>query len=261
MHFSTERSAKHMLIRAYSDFHGFLPQIDPCDALLIAGDVCPVSGEYGDHTPKTQARWLRDVFRPWCIDMPVDYIILTPGNHDAIFEPKNKGFHFELSRKVAFVIDRTVEIDRGGPRVYAEPWIPNLAMWPFYQSNLKLEARAESLPGNADIWMFHAPPASPENRAYALDLTKHGDHVGNKYITPKIVEKAPQLVICGHIHEGFGVDRIGQSDVANVAFVDENYEPRWSHLEITWSETNREVTRIELAQDDPRRGLWSGATI
>lgn len=246
-----------MLIRAYSDLHGFLPHVKPCDAVLIAGDICPITGEYGDHEPKTQARWLKDVFLPWSIDVPADYVVMTPGNHDAIFEARNKGFHYEFARKVALVVDETVEIDSGGPRVFCQPWIPNLAMWPFYKPGFQLEALAELIPGDADIWMFHGPPMRPPNdrRPYALDQVRH-EHVGNRWVTDRIINDQPQLVVCGHIHEGFGLAEIGDTPVANVAFVDEKYAPRLQHLEIDWHEARREITGLRLVHDDPRIGLW-----
>lgn len=247
-----------MLIAALSDLHGFLPHpytLRHYDAILIAGDICPINGEFGDHTPKTQARWLKRRFRPWCGDLNADYIVLTPGNHDAIFEERNNGIQRELGRKVALMIDELVEIDWGGPRIFSQPWIPHLKAWPFYKPNARLKELAEKIPDDADIWMFHGPPMA--NRPdYRLDVTKHGEHVGNQWVTPIIKERGPQLVVCGHIHEGFGLSEIGTTPIANVAFVDENYVPRYRHLEIGWHEVKREITRLEIVQTDPEWGLW-----
>ncbi len=245
-----------MLIRAYADLHGYLPVVPPCDVLLLAGDICPISGEYGDHTPKQQARFLKAQFYRWCLDVPAEYIVLTPGNHDAIFEHKNRGFHYELPQKVALLIDEAVEIDRGGPRVFAQPWIPTLKMWPFYKMNSQLEELAEKLPRDVDIWMFHGPPLV-DRSTYALDMVR-GKHAGNPYVTPKILDRRPQLVVCGHIHEGFALDEIGEVPIANVAFVDEHYIPRHRHLEIAWSEDDRVITRLELIESGAEV-LWSDA--
>lgn len=245
-----------MLLRAYSDFHGFLPRVEPCDALLIAGDICPIDGEYGDHEPKTQARWIKEVFNPWCEAMPVEQIVLIAGNHDAILDPiHGRGFHYELGEKVTYLLDESVQIE-GGPLIFGSPWIPNLARWPFYRPGYRLRELAQEMPANHDVWMLHAPPAAFES-GYKLDWGSGSDgHVGNPYVTPVIEGRGPQLVICGHVHQGFGVAAIGNSNIANVAFVDERYRVKHRHFEIEWDEAERSITRVEAIHEAPERGLW-----
>lgn len=239
-----------MLIRAYSDLHGFLPHVQPCDALLIAGDICPIDGEYGgepsdgdDDLPLRQARFLSEVFMPWCDAMPVEQILLTPGNHDAILAPENRALVRALSDKVTLLIDERVSIGSRGPSVVGQPWIPDLVSWPFYKPDDELRVLAEEIP-IADIWMFHVPPCSFD-RDYRLDVVD-GKHVGNPFISSQIVKKEPQLVICGHVHGRFGIARIGKTPVANVSFIDESCAPRFRHLEIEWNETRREISDIDL---------------
>jgi hypothetical protein len=244
-----------MLLRAYSDLHGFLPHIEPCDALLIAGDICPIGGEYGDHMPKTQARWLKEVFNPWCEAMPVDRIVLIGGNHDSILDPiVGRGFHWELSEKVTYLLDTSVQIPNG-PLIFGQPWIPKLWRWSFYKSNLKLADLASELPEGHDIWLFHSPPRLTEP-GYLLDLTYDGVHAGNRYVTPVIEERGPHLVICGHIHEGFGETTIGETQVVNVAFIDKGYNVCWRHLDIVWDSASSQIVTTLLAGDDPGLGLW-----
>lgn len=246
-----------MLIRAYSDLHGFLPNVEPCDVLLIAGDVCPIDGEYGDHTPGTQSRWLREVFNAWCDVMPVDQIVLIGGNHDSILAPiEGRGYPRKLSHKVTYLLDSSTQIENG-PRIFGQPWVPNLKGWPFYKDNTELEKLAALLPGEADIWMLHGPPMRPPNdrRSYELDQVRF-EYVGNGWATDRIIEVQPQLVICGHIHEGFGMGEIGDTPIANVAFVDREYVPRYRHLDIVWDEARCEVDETWLVEGDQTNGLW-----
>lgn len=246
-----------MLIRAYSDFHGFLPYVEPCDLLLIAGDISPIGGEYGDHTAETQSRWLTDVFKPWCEGMPVPNIVLIGGNHDAILDPMHSGgFQPELHEKVTYLLDASVQVE-SGPRIFGQPWIPNLKRWPFYKDNTELEKLATLLPRDADFWMLHGPPMRPprDRRPYVLDRVKL-EHVGNRWATDRIIEVQPQLVICGHIHEGFEMGEIGETPIANVAFVDRQYVPCFRHLDIVWDEARREIDETRLIEDDEARGLW-----
>jgi Icc-related predicted phosphoesterase len=245
-----------MLIRAYSDLHGYLPVIEPCDALLIAGDICPSSGQYGDHTPKTQARWLKEVFNPWCEAMPVEQIVLVAGNHDVILSPiEGRGYTWNLGEKVSYLLDTSVRLN-GGPTIFGSPWIPDLPGWPFHKSADDLRKLASDLPEGQDIWLLHAPPACTDP-GYRLDVARRQQkRIGNRFITPIIRERGPQLVICGHVHEGYGQATIGETQIANVAFLDERYVVRWRHLDIEWDPVSRKMMSAQLAIDDPARGLW-----
>ena len=59
------------------------------------------------------------------------------------------------------------------------------------------------------IFVFHAPPYNTK-----LDFIGN-DHVGSKSIRKLIEEFEPTLVLCGHIHEARGLDRIGDTLVVN----------------------------------------------
>ncbi len=128
-------------------------------------------------------------------------------------------------------------------------------MWPFFKPNFRLRVLAENIPRGHDIWTFHGPPAVYDS-GYVLDLVR-GKHVGNQFVTESIFDLEPQLVVCGHIHEGFGIEQIGSSPVANVAFVDEHYRPRFQHLEIEWDEDSRKIRELTIAKATPDPRLWS----
>ena len=49
-----------------ADLHGYLPEIPPCDVLLVAGDICPTD----DERPATQRRWLHSTFATWLAGVP-----------------------------------------------------------------------------------------------------------------------------------------------------------------------------------------------
>lgn len=221
---------------------------------MIAGDVCPIDGEYGDHTAKVQARWLKEVFNPWVEQLSTEQVFLIGGNHDAILDPiYGWGIHFELHPKITYLIDIGAGLGDAGPFVWGSPWIPQLAGWPFFKPAHQLREIAEAMPGGYDIWLLHCPPFS---LGYQLDYTKHGDHAGNPFTAKRIHDLKPQLVVCGHIHEGAGVNFIGETNVANAAFTDQRYAVRWRHVEIDWNEDERSVERVEMVRDNPELGLW-----
>ncbi len=60
------------------------------------------------------------------------------------------------------------------------------------------------------ILLTHTPPYNTK-----VDLTYSGLHVGSKSLREFIELYRPRLVVCGHIHEGRGVDFIGNSLVLN----------------------------------------------
>jgi Icc-related predicted phosphoesterase len=66
-------------------------------------------------------------------------------------------------------------------------------------------AQAERL-----VLLSHAPP-----RNCRLDCTQRGDHVGSTAVRQIIDDRQPALVVCGHIHEARGVERIRHTTVVN----------------------------------------------
>ena len=73
-----------MRIVALSDQHGFLPDVPPCDIVIVAGDVCP--DRFGPfmavHDPHQQQAWFDRTGRPWPAATPATHKLLTWGNHD-----------------------------------------------------------------------------------------------------------------------------------------------------------------------------------
>ena len=60
------------------------------------------------------------------------------------------------------------------------------------------------------IVVHHAPPWDT-----TVDLTGGGRHVGVKGLRTFCEQESPELVLCGHIHEARGIDRIGRTLVVN----------------------------------------------
>lgn len=60
------------------------------------------------------------------------------------------------------------------------------------------------------VFVPHGPP-----RDTALDITFSHAHVGSTAVRKFIEEHQPDLVVCGHIHEARGVDRMGRTRLIN----------------------------------------------
>lgn len=67
-----------------------------------------------------------------------------------------------------------------------------------------------SLPQGGFVFVTHQPPCNTKtDKAWA------GGHVGSRSIRDFIVAKRPFLCVTGHIHEGRGIDKIGDTLIVN----------------------------------------------
>jgi Icc-related predicted phosphoesterase len=216
-------------VLATSDFHGQLPHVPRCDLLLIGGDICPdhpigKKQRYTlhDNGAESQFEWLDQTFRPWLIDLRERgiHVIAIAGNHDFVFE-KMKTAVRELYLPWVYLEDSLVDFK--GLHVYGTPWVPGLPRWAFYGSDNFLKARAESIP-KCDILLSHGPPFGYCDFVAPQFGSKH---VGDPWLEDGIKIAKPQAVVCGHIHERHGRERMMKLgvDVYNVSYVNEFYDP------------------------------------
>lgn len=156
------------------------------DALLLAGDFTrglpPGRGRPGDD-PLAAVR--RGVERARATRLPVFFV---PGNHDLPDAP------------IEGNVDRrrtTVE----GVRLYGIGGSGPARMgFPYEWTDEEL-ARLE-VP-ERDLLLSHAPPADT-----ALDRTRSGRHVGSRVVR-RLAAGTRGALVCGHIHESAGTDRVG----------------------------------------------------
>jgi Icc-related predicted phosphoesterase len=71
-------------------------------------------------------------------------------------------------------------------------------------------ALAEVTECRVRIFCPHAPPLGT-----ACDRLRSGEHVGSAAVRALVERRQPDIVLCGHIHESRGTDRIGGAQVAN----------------------------------------------
>lgn len=211
-----------MRILATSDLHGHLPDVPECDLFIIGGDVCPVY----DHSVDYQLEWLDEVFSEWLAEIPARWTVGIAGNHDFVFE-----YHpirvVDLELSWIYLEDSSCEIN--GVSIYGLPWVPNLPNWAFHASRDQLALRYNAVPKGTDIVISHGPPFGLGD----YTVPRFGSmHVGAKSANDMMGRVNPKALICGHIHEGFGLYKYrGQhgkmTDVYNVSLMDENYVPRY----------------------------------
>ncbi len=161
------------------------------DALLVAGDLTHFSG----------SGKAREVLEPLLeLDMPV---LAVHGNCDGRDVPEL------LSELGINVHNRRVEV--GGVGIVG---IGGSNITPFHTIwELTEDEIATILEGNyrdGDIILSHVPP-----HGTVADKVHFGHHVGSRALREFIEVESPPVVVCGHIHEGRGIDRIGETLVVN----------------------------------------------
>ena len=222
-----------MRIVALSDQHGFLPDIPPCNLLIVAGDVCP--DRFGPfmavHDPHQQQAWFDRNVRPWLASAPATRRLLTWGNHDwcgqaCSFQPDSPAH--ALSTDLQILVDEgttvPMSVDAGSQvSVWATPWSNRFMRWAFMKEPRDLEPIYAAIPSGIDILVSHQPPYGYGDHTFHLD-SGHVEHVGSRELLAAIEKVRPRVVICGHVHGGFGRYEHQGIPIYNVSVVDERYQ-------------------------------------
>lgn len=210
-----------MKIAALSDLHGFLPEtVPPCDLLLLAGDLTPVQ----NHNSQFQAEWLDTTFRTWLRRQPARRIVGIAGNHDFVFQQLPK----RAPRDLPWIYLQDELHEWEGMKIWGTPWQPWFFDWAFNGNPAFLNEKWSLIPEDTDILVVHGPPFG-----YGDGVPESNGNLrrcGCPHLLERIQQIRPRLVVFGHIHEGRGEWRIGDTRLANVTLVDAEYRnvhPPW----------------------------------
>jgi predicted thioesterase len=221
-----------MRIVAISDLHGFLPDVPPCDLLIVAGDVCP--DRFGPflamHDPYLQQAWFDRHVRPWLAATPATHKLLTWGNHDwcgQVCSFRSDAPAHAPSTDLQILVDEGTTVPHadsaaGTVSVWATPWSNKFMHWAFMKRPTELVRTYAAIPVGIDVLVSHQPPR------YHGDRVLNGnpgrvEHVGSRELLDAIERVRPRMVICGHIHGGHGRYEHQGIPIYNVSVVDEAY--------------------------------------
>lgn len=193
-----------------SDTHGNHTKlgIPPCDVLVHCGDFSNV-GTF------EQTR----EFLIWMEAQPAERKILVPWNHD-IFCEKSPELVREMATKrgVHFLIDERLEID--GLKFWGSPYTPTFFDWSFMEPRgPALRAHWSKIPDDTDILITHGPPQG------IGDATPRGEAAGCADLLDRIMKIQPKVHVFGHIHEGRGEYRLGETRFINAASIGRYLHP------------------------------------
>lgn len=193
-----------MRITVLADQHGTLPDLPPCDLLILAGDLTngnPTGPR--DDSDEYWRDWLFGPFAEWLGRQKFDKAVAIAGNHDTALERWP-----ELPEGITYLCDSGCEYR--GLRIWGTPWIKPFGDLAF---NLPLEeswAKRQAIPPDTDILISHGPP-------FGIGDISGGRNCGCVSLRARIQEIEPELVLCGHIHDSAGRYECGKSLIVNAA--------------------------------------------
>jgi Icc-related predicted phosphoesterase len=94
--------------------------------------------------------------------------------------------------------------------------------WAFMKKPSELEPIYAAIPEETDILVSHQPPLYHGDRTFNLDSGRV-EHVGSRELLDAVERVQPRLVICGHVHGGYGRFEHQGTPIYNVSVVDEAY--------------------------------------
>lgn len=214
-------------ICAMSDLHGYLPEVESCDLVLICGDIVPLRIQ---GRTKDSYKWFSTEFKEWAMDLPCDKVIFIAGNHELTFPNHYNDYKqlFYNDSKVTYLCHE--EYIYKGPdgkeySIFGTPYCQVFGNWAFMLSDPKLEEKYSEIPENLDILITHDAPYGVSDVLLQKECKwATGEHIGNVPLRNAIIQKCPKYVFHGHLHStSHEFELLENSKVVNCSLKDEFY--------------------------------------
>lgn len=201
---------------AVSDIHTREVVTPEADLLIVAGDMT-------FHGEKKELDWYAD----WLRRQPQKHKVWIAGNHELGLE-KNPKLAPVLAKETGSIYLEDNGVDIEGLKIWGSPVTPFFFAWAFNrQRGSEIREHWKLIPEGLDILITHGPPLG------YLDDVPGGEHVGCADLLEflqEILYEPPQVVIFGHIHNGYGEEILEREDgtqvrLINASSCDENYRP------------------------------------
>jgi len=202
-----------MIIDCISDLHGFLPELEGGDLLLVAGDLTA-----HDSVIEHQK------FVEWLSEQPYRKKVYIAGNHDGHYQRPLE--NYPIYPDCHYLEDCGIEFE--GLKIWGSPW----SLWfkgihprckAFTGTESDLKKKYELIPEETDILITHGPPYGTMDVVRSFHTGK-AEHVGSTILAGTLnTLKNLKLHCFGHIHEGYGKSKDSRS--VNASYVDEQYMP------------------------------------
>lgn len=222
-------------ICALSDLHGHLPNIKPCDLVLIAGDIVPLNVQ-SNHS--AGVLWFLNEFSNWIKYLPCDEVLMIAGNHDKLLERASFIAHaveMQTDYKLTYLEGFTYDyVNKEGShyKIYGSPYCHKFGNWAFMQSEAWLKGYYENIPNDTSIILTHDTPMLGD-----LDLLPPSQwnpesiHAGGQSLAEAIKRIEPRYVFCGHLHTCKDKYlKLNNTEIYNVSILNNNYQEVYEPL-------------------------------
>lgn len=202
-------------IEATSDTHFPVKgeQFQGADVLVVAGDLM-MQGTAEEGYPALDA----------INALPHKHKIVVGGNHDRMFDPSSQ-YHLSpalIEHTYPGIIFLGHPFRRDTVELYGRsflglPYVTNLPRWAFNRDEYYLSQLVKTAP-ETHVVISHSPPM----------FTRDGSEVqqawGVAAYREILHQRPPEVWICGHIHESYGLTKGLHTSLYNVAMCDEHYK-------------------------------------
>ncbi len=228
-----------MKLLVISDLHAHNDVLDTMDEQFKAADAVLFAGDYAEcFKPETGTEALNKMCKKH------DTIFSVLGNCD------NEDFLEDLEdqdvcveKSMVFFEGLAIAGSGGGTKFTGKTEFERTEDECLSDFDILVNSIADS--GDKSLWnntilISHNPPVGK-----GIDSFDGEHHAGSQKFTDFILENKPLAVICGHIHEGVGIETIGQTVVINPGSLGEKGSYAWIDLERNadgdWKITNTEL--------------------
>ncbi len=225
-------------ICAMSDLHGYLPEIDRCDLVLICGDIIPLNFQASS---KLTYRWFSTTFKEWAEALPCEKVVFIAGNHELHFPDHYKDYKelFPNDSKITYLCHE--EYVYSGPddrdyRIFGTPYCKKFDNWAFMLPDSQLHEKFLEIPWRVDILLTHDQPYLYGDVLLQEDCPwANGEHIGSNPLALAILGKAPRYQFNGHLHSCDHNEIVINDNTIhyNVSLKDDSYQVVYNPLYLT----------------------------
>ena len=230
-------------IYAISDMHGLLDfniepasvifnekgdisEINPVDILFICGDIVPL---YIQRNVEDSFIWIKEVFIPWCKELPVDQIYMVAGNHDFALQNEQYTKSLFVGTNITILYNEGAEYRDINGKIWTIWGSPNCHIfgnWAFMYSDEYNKEKYELMPENLDFLITHDAPYGRSDILLQVDCPwANGEHIGNKPLAEVVEARKPKHHFFGHLHScNHELTDYEGTKTACVSLVNENYK-------------------------------------
>lgn len=217
-------------IVAISDTHC---QLD--DVSIPEGDILLHSGDLTYRgTPQEISKELKKLSR---YKDKYKAIILCEGNHDWL-GARSPSMMDQMCKDNGIILLRDSSVTIEGLKFYGSPFQPEFCNWAFnLPRGEPLKRKWANIPDDTDVLITHGPPMGILDNVTKFDHRTSQqiiEHVGCEDLYNRIMElKDLKLHVFGHIHDGHGQLKMGNTTFVNASICTEEYRPTNSPICIT----------------------------